>query len=66
MTCHVFFSGRFTEPTGFRPEQQPMPEPKYWPIRQNDPKLPVGSKKCVKWGFGYGKFEYEVSFGFAP
>ena len=26
----------------------------------------MGSKKCVKWGFGYGKFEYQVSFGLAP
>ena len=26
----------------------------------------MGNKKCVKWGFGYGESEYEVSFGLAP
>ena len=30
------------------------------------PKIPVGPKKCMEWGFGYGKSEYEVSFGLAP
>ena len=24
------------------------------------------TKKCVEWGFGYGKSEYEVSLGLAP
>ena len=30
------------------------------------PKIPVGTKKCVEWGFGYGESEYEVRFGQAP
>ena len=26
----------------------------------------MGTKKYVEWGFGYGEYEYELSFGFAP
>ena len=35
-------------------------------VREIRPKIPVGTKKCVGWGFGYGESEYEVSFGLAP
>ena len=36
------------------------------PVRRIRPKIPVGTKKCVEWGFGYGESEYKVSFGLAP
>ena len=32
----------------------------------NPPKIPVGVKKNVERGFGYGESEYEGSFGLAP
>ena len=28
--------------------------------------MPVCTKQCMKWGFGYGESECEVSFGLAP
>ena len=37
--------------------------PKICSARYIRPKIPVWIKKCLEWGFGYKKSEYEINFG---
>ena len=37
--------------------------PKICSARYIRPKIPVCIKKCLEWGFGYKKSEYEINFG---
>ena len=32
-------------------------------VRKIVPKIPIGNKKCMKWGYRYPKSEYRARFG---
>ena len=51
---HGYFWADSPNRTGFRPEQQPRPGPKYCSARLTRPKLPVCTRQCVELGLGTG------------